>query len=280
MISSLKNIVKQVLTFRWKPNLDLAVVAISWLLVVGALYTANVIVGPELGGGIPYFLLYALLGAALFGVGIPVYWMVVVRRRPLADLGITTHWLGLSILLQLVFAGLQYMGTLAQVQRPPLEQLVPLIALALAIGFFEALFWRGWLLLRLEESFGIIPAVLLGSLLYAFYHIGYAMPLDEIAFLFFVGVMFAVIFRLTKSVFILWPAFQPMGQLVTLIRDGLTLPLISTLGFVEVLVVMLVLVWLAARYYKKHHPPIAAPRSAKDVRRLLLLQRTDSPVDA
>jgi membrane protease YdiL (CAAX protease family) len=280
MISSLKNIVKQVLTFRWKPNLDLAVVAISWLLVVGALYTANVIVGPELGGGIPYFLLYALLGAALFGVGIPVYWMVVVRRRPLADLGITTRWLGLSILLQLVFAGLQYMGTLAQVQRPPLEQLVPLIALALAIGFFEALFWRGWLLLRLEESFGIIPAVLLGSLLYAFYHIGYAMPLDEIAFLFFVGVMFAVIFRLTKSVFILWPAFQPMGQLVTLIRDGLTLPLISTLGFVEVLVVMLVLVWLAARYYKKHHPPIAAPRSAKDVRRLLLLQRTDSPVDA
>ena len=280
MISSLKNIVKQILTFRWKPNLDLAVVAISWLLVVGALYTANVIVGPELGGGIPYFLLYALLGAALFGVGIPVYWMVVVRRRPLADLGITTRWLGLSILLQLVFAGLQYMGTLAQVQRPPLEQLVPLIALALAIGFFEALFWRGWLLLRLEESFGIIPAVLLGSLLYAFYHIGYAMPLDEIAFLFFVGVMFAVIFRLTKSVFILWPAFQPMGQLVTLIRDGLTLPLISTLGFVEVLVVMLVLVWLAARYYKKHHPPIAAPRSAKDVRRLLLLQRTDSPVDA
>ena len=280
MISSLKNIVKQVLTFRWKPNLDLAVVAISWLLVVGALYTANVIVGPELGGGIPYFLLYALLGAALFGVGIPVYWMVVVRRRPLADLGITTRWLGLSILLQLMFAGLQYMGTLAQVQLPPLEQLVPLIALALAIGFFEALFWRGWLLLRLEESFGIIPAVLLGSLLYAFYHIGYAMPLDEIAFLFFVGVMFAVIFRLTKSVFILWPAFQPMGQLVTLIRDGLTLPLISTLGFVEVLVVMLVLVWLAARYYKKHHPPIAAPRSAKDVRRLLLLQRTDSPVDA
>jgi membrane protease YdiL (CAAX protease family) len=279
MITTLKGIVKQVFTLRWRPKRDLAVVVISWLLVVGALYTANIIVGPELGGGIPYFLLYGVLAATLFGVGIPVFWMVVVCRRPLADLGITTHWLGLSILLQLVFAGLQYMGTLARVPLPPLEQLVPLIALALAIGFFEALFWRGWLLLRLEESFGIIPAVLLGSLLYAFYHIGYAMPMDEIVFLFFIGVMFAVVFRLTKSVFILWPGFQPMGQLVTLIRDGLTLPLISALGFVEVLIVMLALVWLAARYYKKHRPSISEPKSSTDARHLSMLQHTDSPVD-
>jgi membrane protease YdiL (CAAX protease family) len=126
-----------------------------------------------------------------------------------------------------------------------------LVALALAIGFFEALFWRGWVLLRLEEAFGVIPAVLLGSFLYAAYHIGYAMPIDEMVFLFLIGIMFAIAFRLTKNVFILWPVFQPMGQLVTLIRDELTLPLISTLGFVEVLVAMLVLVWLAGRYYRK-----------------------------
>jgi hypothetical protein len=42
-----------------------------------------------------------------------------------------------------------------------------------------------------------------------------------------------------------------MGQLVTLIRDGLTLPLIATLGFIEVLIVMLVLAWLVGRYYRK-----------------------------
>jgi hypothetical protein len=123
----------------------------------------------------------------------------------------------------------------------------------LAIGFFEAIFWRGWILLRLEDAFGVIPAILLGSLLYAAYHIGYAMPLDEMVFLFFIGVMFAVVFRLTKNVFILWPVFQPMGQLVTLINDKLTLPFISTLGFVDVLVAMLILVWLAGRYYRKQH---------------------------
>jgi membrane protease YdiL (CAAX protease family) len=253
MSDSITRPLKQAFTFRWKPDRDLAAVAVSWLLVVGTLYTANVIVGPDAGGGLPYFLLYAVLGATLFGVGVPLFWMVVVCRRPLADLGITTHRLGLSIVLQLIFATLLYLGTLAKVSLPPGEQLVPLVALTLTIGLFEAIFWRGWVLLRLEESFGVIPAILLGSLLYAAYHIGYAMPVDEMVLLFFIGVMFAAAFRLTKSIFILWPLFQPMGQLVTLIKDELTLPLISTLGFVEVLIAMGVLIWLAGRYRRRHH---------------------------
>jgi membrane protease YdiL (CAAX protease family) len=242
---------KQVLSIRWNPSKDLGAVVISWLLVVSALYTATVIVGDAVWGGMAYFLLYAVLGATLFGIGIPLYWTVVVRRRPIADLGITTQGLGISIVLQLVFAAVQYMGTLAKTQLPPFEELLPLVALALTIGFFEAIFWRGWVLLRLEEAFGILPAILLGSALYALYHIGYGMPSSEMIFLFFIGIMFAVIFRLTKNVFILWPVFQPMGQLITLVKDQLGLPLLASLGFAEVLILMLVLVWLAVRYHAK-----------------------------
>jgi membrane protease YdiL (CAAX protease family) len=261
MLTKISAGLKQILAVRWEPDWDLAIVGLSWVLVVGALYTATVVVGPEDGGGMPYFGLYAVLGATIFGVGIPLYWMVVVRKRPLSDLGITTRWLDVSIGLQIVFGSLQYFGTLANVRLPAFENLVPLIALSLAIGLFEAIFWRGWVLLRLEQSFGIIPAILVGSALYAAYHIGYAMPMEEMTFLFFIGVMFAVIFRLTKNIFILWPFFQPMGQLVTLINDHLSLPLISTLGFVDVLVVMFVLIWLAGRYYHKHHETQAAGAS-------------------
>jgi uncharacterized protein len=260
---SINRIAKKIFRIYWKPTWDLAAVAVSWILVVAALYTANQIIGPEVGGGLPYFALYAIVAATLCGVGIPLLWMVVIRGRPLSDLGITTRWLALSLAAQLIFAALQYSGTLARVQLPPVEQLVPLVAMALAIGFFEALFWRGWVLLRLEEVFGILPAILLGSLLYAAYHIGYGMPLDEIVFLFFIGIMFAVIFRLTKNVFILWPVFQPMGQLVTLVRDQLTLPLISTLGFVDILLVMLALVWLAGRYYAKQQKSSRAATSVQ-----------------
>lgn len=243
--------IKRVFVFQWKPARDLIAVLASWILVVGALYTATVVVGPEAGGGIGYFLLYAVLGACIFGVGLPLYWTVVVRRRPLADLGFTRRWLWLSLALQIVFVALQYAGTFGQSGFPAFEWLVPLLALSLAIGFFEAVFWRGWVLMRLEESFGVIPAILLGSVLYAAYHIGYGMPLSEMTFLFFIGIMYAVAFRLTRNIFILWPVFQPMGQLVTLVKDGLELPLLASLGFVEVLAVMLVLVWLAGRYAKK-----------------------------
>ena len=243
---------RHVFSFRWHPNKDLAAVAISWLLVVGALYTATMIVGQTAWGGMAYFVLYAVVGATLFGIGIPLYWMTVVRQRSIVELGLTKHRLGLSLALQLLFAVLLYVVTLAKVQLPPVEVLLPLVALALAIGFFEAVFWRGWVLLRLEKAFGIIPAILIGSALYAAYHLGYGMPTDEMIFLFFIGILFAITFRLTKNVFILWPIFQPMGQLVTLIKDGLTLPLLAALGFAEVLIFMFVLVWLAARYHQRH----------------------------
>ena len=128
-----------------------------------------------------------------------------------------------------------------------------MVALSLAIGLFEAIFWRGWVLLRLEEAFGFLPALILGSALYAAYHIGYGMPASEMVFLFFIGVMYAIAFRITKNVFMLWPVFQPMGQLVTLIKDGLSLPLLAGLGFIEVLILMWFLIWLAALYQRKHN---------------------------
>jgi membrane protease YdiL (CAAX protease family) len=179
--------IKGLLTFRWKPGKDLVVVGVSWIFVVASLYTATVIVGAEIGGGIPYFLLYAVVTATLFGIGLPVYWMVFRQKRPIRDLGITRKNLLLSLILQVVLAGVILPGGFEDITLPPFEQLAPLICLALAIGFFEAIFWRGWVLLRLEEAFGFIPAALIGSVLYAAYHIGYEMPLNEMVFLFFIG---------------------------------------------------------------------------------------------
>ena len=224
---------------------------VSWFLIVGGLYTATMIIGPTTGGGLPYFFMYAIVTATLFGVGIPLYWMVIVRKRPISDLGITSRRLGLSLVIQVILAILLFLSRLRELNPPALEELIPLIALVLAIGFFEALFWRGWVQLRLEEAFGILPGIVLGAALYAVYHIGYGMPMSEIAFLFVIGLVFASV-RLTKNIFILWPLFQPIGQLITLINDGLSLPLLAAIGFLEVLVLMLGLVWLANRYYNKH----------------------------
>lgn len=240
---------KQLFEFRFRPTTDLLVVGLSWVLVVASLAAATFIATPERGG--TYFILYALVGATFFGVGLPVWWMVWRRGRPIAELGLTTRLLGLSLVLQLVFAVIQYAFTLSRAGFPPLSALLPLLALSLAIGFFEAIFWRGWVLLRLEDAFGVIPAVLLGSALYALYHIGYGMPWSEIGFLFLIGIVYAVVFRLTKNIFILWPILQPMGQLTTLLNDGLPLPPLATVGFLEALLVMIAIVVFVPRLYRR-----------------------------
>ena len=244
--------IKQLFIFRWNPNSDLAVVALSWILVVSALSMSTFVIGQELWGGMGYFLVYAIIGATLCGIGLPLYWVVVIKKRPLSALGITTQNWKLSVILQILFALLINVPRLLQLGFPTFQQFFPILCMALAIGFFEAIFWRGWVQLRLEEAFGILPGIIVASALYAVYHIGYGMPASEMLFLFFIGLMFAVVFRITKSILILWPLFQPGGQLITLVSDGLPLPFLAFLGFVEALALMFFLVWWANKYYKKH----------------------------
>ena len=244
-LERMRQVLRGAFGLRWHLSADLAVVAASWVLVVCSLWAATYVA--TAANGIQYFLFYAVLGATGFGFALPVGWMVFVRRRPLADLGITTrHWRW-SLVLQLAFAAVQFQQTLLHAALPPLAQLVPIVSLVLAIGLFEAVFWRGWVHARLEEAFGFVPALLLGSGLYAAYHVGYGMSFSEMGFLFWIGVQYAITFRLTGSVLILWPFFQPMGQLFWMTRDGLPLPLEATLGFVDVLAVMATIVWWVHR---------------------------------
>ena len=240
---------RDLFVLRFKPGVDLVAVGVSWLLVVSALVIATFVVTAD--NGVAYFLVYAVIGAAGFGVALPVWWMVWHRKRSIAELGVTTHLLGVSLGIQLVLAALQYTQTLGRMSLPDGETLLPLVTLALTIGLFEAIFWRGWVLLRLEDAFGFLPALLAGSALYALYHIGYGMGWEEMWFLFFVGIAYGAIFRITKNVFILWPLLQPMGQLTTLIKDGLTLPTIAALGFAEALIVIVVVLGIAWKYAQR-----------------------------
>ena len=259
MKTTILSAIKQIFTFRWKPNQDLWIVALSWILVVASLSMATFVVGRQVWGGMGYFLMYAVVGATLFGVGLPIYWMLVVRKRTLADLGITfKHW-KISLILQLVLTLIVNLPRLLQMGFPAFNEFLPLIFMALAIGFFEAIFWRGWVQLRLEEAFGVLPAIVVAALLYAVYHIGYGMPVSQIGFLFIIGLMFAVVFRTTGSILILWPLFQPSGQLITLVMDKLSLPLMASVGFLETFGLMVLVIWLGNKYHRKQRKTVTVP---------------------
>lgn len=127
------------------------------------------------------------------------------------------------------------------------REVVPLIVMALAVGLFEAIFFRGWLQLRFEAAFGIVPGLILGATCYSLYHIGYGMTPDELLFLFGLGLVFGAVFRLTKSIFILWPFYTPIGGLFTNLNEGLVMPFEATYGFVITLVIMIGVIIAASR---------------------------------
>jgi membrane protease YdiL (CAAX protease family) len=234
----------------WRPNADTIVAAASYGLVVATLWTAFQVFTTAMVAA--NFLTFAL-GIAGVGVLLPVAYTVWIRKRSLAELGITAAMLVPSLLLGLLLGLDTDRNTIATLPfMPAAAALVPLIAMTLAVGLFEAIFFRGWLQLRFEEAFGIVPGLLLGAACYALYHVGYGMTAAEIAFLFGYGVVFGAFFRLTRSIFVLWPFYTPVGSLYSNLREGLNLPFEAAYGFVIVILVMVAAIYFAARVVARH----------------------------
>ena len=214
---------------RWDPKWDTLVVFISYLLVVSGLFTAfQVFTTEHVAANFITFGPVTLVG---LGVALPIGYTVLVSRHSLAELGITNRRLMPSILLSAILGWVTYSNTLADLDVNWNIQAVPLVIMVIAVGLFEAIFFRGWLQLRFEKAFGLVPGLILGALCYSLYHIGYGMEPDDLLFLFGLGFTFGAVFRLTKNIFILWPLYTPIGSLYTNINEGLKLPFDATYGF-------------------------------------------------
>lgn len=234
----------------WHPQRDIVVALLSYLLVVAALFVAfQVFTTDRVAAN---FITFGPIALAGLGLALPVFYTILVRRRPLADLGITTYRLLPSLALSLVLGWDTYRNTIATLDVAWRRDIVPLIAMVIAVGLFEAVFFRGWLQLRFEDAFGLVPGLLLGALCYSLYHVGYGMELGELLTLFFLGVTFGAMFRLTKNVFVLWPFYTPVGGLFSNLNEGLTMPFEATYGFVITIALMLGITILAQGLYTRH----------------------------
>ncbi|MBR0600615.1 CPBP family intramembrane glutamic endopeptidase [Sinanaerobacter chloroacetimidivorans] len=235
---------------KWNPTKELWVVLLSWMLVVLTFYISFQVITIQRVAA--QFVTFGIIGIAMFGVFLPVVWTLFVMKRPLASLGIKKDKLAVSIGLCFIFSVVQYYLTLSKMILPDLHELVPLGAMALAVGFYENIFYRGWVQLKMEEFFGIIPGIFLSALIYSLYHVGYGMPADELPVLFIIGLVYSSLFRLTSNIFILYPLLTPMGALFTQIRDQLVIPFEATYGFLDVILLIVIgLAILSRRKEKK-----------------------------
>ena len=243
----------------WHPVAhDLGRVIGLYVVCVGLLYLAFQVFGMDNVAG----LFFAFAGALLIGVGGPVLHVAIAQRRPLSALGLTRDRLLETVALGLLLAGVQVALTFPKLEFGPPDTWLPLLAMAIAVGFFEAMFFRCYVIAVVEPMFGIVPAVGASAGLYALYHVGYGMRPDEMVFLFGLGIVYVVAYALVRNLLVIWPLLTPLGAFFVNVRSGdIEMPLIAVLGFVDVLGLMALAVFLVARWRRRHPVPASTPAS-------------------
>jgi hypothetical protein len=247
--------------FKFKPTKELAVVLLNYALIVSMFYLSFQII--TIKNIAAQFITFGVIGILLLGILAPVLYNTLVMKRPLSALGIKKENLLLSFALCVVFSAIQYFITLGKLELPDLGLLLPLVCMAVSVGFFENIFFRGFAQLRIEESFGIVPGIILSALIYCFYHVGYGMVGPEYLTLFIIGLIYSTIFRLTSNVFILFPLLTPMGALFTNIKDGLSIPFEAIFGFTIVIIFSVIGLVVVNKVYKISQLKIARPVKVK-----------------
>lgn len=227
---------------------DMMAVGLLYVVVVAAFRIAFTVFTTDNVLGL--FLSFGL--GLLLGVAGPIFYEVWMRGRDLRSLGLGLHRLRETVLVGVVLALIQFVVVFRGFELPDPVDWVPLLVMSIVVGFFEAVFFRGFIQNRLEASFGTVPAVVGAAVLYSLYHVGYGMGFEEMWFLFGLGVVYAIAFRLTRNILVLWPLLTPVGAFFNNVTAGdIELPWASIAGFADVGVLMGVAVWLAHRRIRK-----------------------------
>jgi membrane protease YdiL (CAAX protease family) len=231
---------------------DLLAVAAIYVVVVALMRLAFVGFTEDHVAG-----LFLAFGAALLvGVAGPVVHTVGVRGLGLDALGLRAGDRLRTAVTALVLASVQFALTLWGYDLPRAEDWVPLLVMALVVGIFESVFFRGFVQNVLEESLGTRGGIAGAAVLYGLYHVGYGMGGSDLVFLTGLGVVYAVAFGLARSVWVLWPLLTPLGSFFANVEAGeIDLPWASIMGFADVAMLMVVALWLGARYHRRHPDP-------------------------
>ena len=230
---------------------DLAAVGAIYLVVIAFYRIAFVVID---NNDLLLFLSFAV--GLLIGVAGPIVYTVWMRKRSLASLGLSMTNLPRVAVVALIFAAVQFAITLWGYDLPRQQDWITLLGMALMVGVFESIFFRGFIQGRLQASFGTAPAVFGSAILYGAYHVGYGMGLEEIVFLSGLGIVYALAYLTVNNVLVLWPLLTPLGSLFAQLESGTLagrLPWAALLGFADVIAVMATIIWLAHRHERKRH---------------------------
>lgn len=207
----------EILAFHWQPDRGVWVALAAGLLAFGL---SALILPLGAGTGPARFITFIIIWAGC-GFVAPWGYTLLVEKAGVAALGLTRARLGRSLVLNLCL-GAMYLPLI--LSWADLSGLTPATfargATVLLVGnLFELFLYYGFIHLRLERAFGILPAILVTSAVYVLWHVGTQLPLEADPWaasgkLFLVGVFYQSVFSLTRNLLTIWPFFVGGGVLL------------------------------------------------------------------
>jgi hypothetical protein len=168
------------------------------------------------------------------GVILPVSW-VKANGLSFIEFGLPgENWLWAifaNIILAFLLTVIFYSEAKKKGQKPTFYGKYGTIFYLMIGVLFETLFFYSFLRQLFEQTFGIIPALLLTSVFYSLHHIGLeeqmkgATPVQELRKLFFVGLLYSTTFRIFNSALAIFPFFIGIGVISDLIVEKQSQPL-------------------------------------------------------
>lgn len=232
---------QNILSTRFEPGVDTAL-ACATLVAFSFIYYF----GTHTGSALASFLVFTVLGTGILCVILPAFYMLVVRREPLESLGLTRRRWWLALVISLVFAAGSLPAVFEAAEQTPGAELAPHL-LANGLILWEPFFVFGWLQLRFERAFGILPGIILAALSFGAYHLG-TFPLTGVIGLVAFGLVYAVLFRaLGATLLVLWPLTWAVGSGIGTLQGGFTFGWGVVPGAVVLLAAQIAAVALFAR---------------------------------
>jgi membrane protease YdiL (CAAX protease family) len=195
----MKVAIGSLLTIRWHPGRDTIIALLTAVLMIPIYYT-----GTHERSGLAGLFVFVIFGNGILNVLFPAYYVLLLRGEGPEGLGITTRRLWLAVLLSLVCSLFSWKGLQREAALSPDVDLLRQLVFN-GIILWEPLFVFGWLQLRFERAFGILPGIVLAAICFGAYHLG-TFSLPGVVGLVVVGVICGVVFRITKNLLTLWPA--------------------------------------------------------------------------
>jgi hypothetical protein len=208
---------KSFVAFKWQPGQDTGF-AIGTLILFWICYLVGTHFNLDLFKNVDFvmnsgfmkwlvefvaFLVFTVFGTLFLSVYFPLSYVVGERGEGLAGVGIKRQNLVLSLIISVGLAAIFLFALPGKFKVIDLSAPISEIILG-AVSLWAPFFVFGWLQMRYDRAFGAILGIILAGVSFAVYHIG-SVDFDQVLLYLVVGLALAIVFRLTRNVFIVWP---------------------------------------------------------------------------